>query len=107
MNFSERYGYRPIKDIIQIESLDEPLRNGIWSLLKVYAWDHVRPSSGMYSGYYLNDRNEEIRTLCQRLWFQYFKKPLDQLGSDWREVLGQLRAHFFACAWHEVYDFIE
>lgn len=108
MNFSQRYGYRPVKDIIQLESMDEPLRNGVWSLLKVFVWDEVRRSSGMYGGYHLNDYgNEEIQTLCQRLWFNHFKKPLDQLSNDWSKVLQQLRTYFFDCSWHEAYDFIE
>lgn len=108
MSFSERYGYKPIKEIIQIESMDEPLRNGLWSLLKVHCWDHVRRSSGIYRGYYLNDYgNEQVYSLCQRLWFNYFKKPLDQLSNDWNDVLTQLRQQFFKCNWHEVYDFLE
>lgn len=108
MSFSERYGYKPIKEIIQIESMDEPLRNGLWSILKVQCWDHVRHSSGLYSGYFLNDYgNEPIRTLCQRMWFNYFKKPLDQLSDDWSKVLGQLRQYFFSCEWYDVYDYLE
>lgn len=108
MSFSERYGYKPIKEIIQIESVDEPLRNGLWSLLKVHCWDHVSPSTGLYGGYYLSDYgNEEIQTLCTRLWFNYFKKPLDNLSNDWSDVLAELRRYFLNCEWHEVYDFIE
>jgi hypothetical protein len=108
MKFSERYGYKPIKQSIQIESIDESLRNGLWSLLKIYCWDSVQLSSGIYSGYYLNSSsNEKIRTLCKRLWFNHFKKPLDQLSNDWIEVLDELRRYYFECKWYEVYDFIE
>ncbi len=108
MKFSERYGYKPIKEIIQIDSMDEPLRNGLWSLLKVHCWDHIHHSSGIYGGYYLNDYgNQEIQALCKRLWFNYFKKPLDRLSNDWSKVLSQLREHFFHCEWYEAYDFLE
>lgn len=108
MKFSERYGYKPIREIIQIDSIDEPLRNGLWSLLKIHCWDHVQRSSGIYGGYYLDDfGNEEIRVLCERLWFNYFKKPLDQLSDDWRKVLSQLREYYYSCEWYAVYDFIE
>ncbi|MBU4232169.1 MAG: hypothetical protein KKD99_05875 [Proteobacteria bacterium] len=108
MRFSERFGYKPIKEIIQIESMDEPLRNGLWSLLKLHCWDYVRHSSGAYSGYYLSDYgNDEIQALCHRLWFNYFKKPLDQLSDDWGKVLIKLRSYFFECKWYEAYDFIE
>lgn len=107
MSFSERYGYKPIKESMQIESMDEPLRNGLWSLLKGHCWDHVTSSvldGKCYLGYH---GNEEIKSLCRHLWFNYFKKPLDQLNNDWSQVLVQLRKHFFDCEWYEAYDFIE
>ena len=108
MRFSERYGFKPIKEMIQIDSIDEPLRNGLWSLLKVHSWDWVQSSSGIIHGYHLNDYgNQEIASLCQSLWFNYFKKPLDQLSNDWTKVLAYLRQYFFDCKWYEVYDFIE
>ena len=108
MRFSERYGHRKVRDIVQIESIDEPLKNALWSLLKVHIWDQVRASTGIYGGYYIStDTNREIYALCQRLWFNYFKKPLDTLDHDWSEVLKQLRTYFFKCEWYELYDFIE
>lgn len=108
MRFSERLGHKKVRDIVQIESIDEPLKNALWSLLKVNIWDHVKHSSGMYGGHYISkDSNKEIYALCQRLWFNYFKKPLDTLNHDWDVVLGFLRKYFFECEWYEVYDFIE
>ena len=108
MRFSERYGHKKVRDIVQIESIDEPLKNALWSLLKVHIWDQVRASTGIYGGYYISaDTNRETYTLCQRLWFNYFKKPLDTLDHDWSEVLKQLRTYFFKCEWYELYDFIE
>jgi hypothetical protein len=108
MKFSERYGYKKIREIIQIESIDEPLRNALWSLLKIYVWDNVQISSGIYPGHYLSSiGNEKIRILCERLWFSYFKKPLDRLDNDWDEVYKQIRQYFFECNWYDIYDFIE
>jgi len=108
MSFSGRYGYKPVREIIQVESIDEPLRNGIWSLLKVHCWDHARYSSGMYGGYYISkDSNKELHYLCTKLWFNYFKHPLDDLDHNWTNVLKQLREYFFSCEWYEAYDFLE
>lgn len=45
MRFSERYGYKPIREIIQKESMDDNLRNGIWSLFTIYLWNQVDYSS--------------------------------------------------------------
>lgn len=108
MRFSERYGYKKVREIVQIDSIDEPLRNALWSLLKVFVWDHMRESPGIYRGYFLSsDSNKEIRELCDCLWFSYFKKPLDQRDNEWDKVHGQLRKYFFGCEWYEVYDFLE
>lgn len=108
MRFSERYKYKPVREVIQIESMDEPLRNGIWSLLKLFYWDEVHHSSDLYGGYYLSSiGNERIKALCELIWFDLFKIPLDQIDDNWKVVLKQLRDYFFGCAWFEVYDFIE
>ena len=96
MRFSEKHGYRSVRDVIQIESIDEPLRNGLWSLLLVHCWSHVRESVSGFSGYYLNDSvNSGICNLCTELWLSYFKEPLDQLDNDWAVVLSELRERFF------------
>lgn len=33
MRFSERYGYKPVREIIQKESMDEVLKNGLWNAI--------------------------------------------------------------------------
>lgn len=108
MRFSERYGYRKVREIVQIDSMDEPLRNALWSLLGVFVWDNVQVSTGIYHVYYLSDHsNKEIFALCRLMWFSYFKEPIDQLDNDWSKVLPLLRRRFLECFWYEAYDFIE
>jgi hypothetical protein len=93
---------------VQLESVDEPLKNALWSVLKLHVWDRAYHSTGMYGGYFLSsDANRELKGLCDRLWFHFFKKPLDELNNEWTKVLKQLRQFFFSCEWYEVYDFVE
>jgi len=89
--------------------MDEPLRVGLWNVLKIFVWDQVAySSSGFGGGYSLSaSANSEIKRLCDRLWFSYFKRPLDELDSDWTKVHDRLREYFFAAKWYEVYDFVE
>ena len=105
LKFSERYGYRSVRELIQLESMDEPLRNCLWSLLKVHVWDRV--DNPYHSHTLVSDQNRPIKTLCIRIWLHYFKHPLDTLGDDWRKVLSVLRDYFFSCQWYEIYDFLE
>jgi hypothetical protein len=111
MSFSERYGYKSVRDVIQIESMDEALKNGIWSLLMIHCWDRANyTDSGGYGrgGYFIsNNSNKELYGLCVKLWFNYYKKPLDSLDSDWSKVSGWFRSVFFKGEWYEAYDFIE
>lgn len=108
MSFSERYGYKKAREVLQLEAVDEPLRNGLWSLLELHAWSTAQYSSGAYGGYFISrESNKELYVLAMRLWLHYFKEPVDSLGRDWKKVLAKLREHFFAAKWFEVYDFIE
>jgi hypothetical protein len=108
MSFSQRYGYKTARETLQLEDVDPPLRNGLWSLLELHVWKTARYSSGAYGGHYISEEsNRELYVLSVRLWLHYFKEPIDQLGRDWKKVLAKLRDHFFSCKWNECYDFVE
>lgn len=99
MKFSERYGYTRVRDAIQIDSMNEELKNSFWSLLMVHAWDRVHSQSLS-----INSRNE---TFCKTLWFNYYKRPLDTLGDNWSNIYQLIRNDFFQSEWFEVYNFVE
>lgn len=110
MTFSERHGYKPVNKIIQIESMNEPLRNGLWSMLQIHCWDDVIFDPDFLGLEELNlnyPANNAIKNLCQQLWLNYLKEPLDQLNKNWPIACAHLRQYFFSCEWYEVYDFIE
>jgi AbiJ N-terminal domain 4 len=106
VRFSERHGHKTARQTIQIDSISQELRNSLWSLLKIHFWDNVYHSSA-FGGAFLS-RDPQINMFCRRLWFSFFRRPLDTLTDDWgRGVLPFLRKYFFACEWWEVYDFVE
>lgn len=107
MKFSEKYGYTKVRDVIQLESMDLPLRNLLWNVLTVEIWKNVRTQPYSYGAYLSTEGNEKIHLLCQKLWIWHFKKTLDDLSDEWEEVLVKIKKHFFACPWYDVYNFIE
>ena len=108
MKFSERYGYKSVREFIQIESIDEALKNAIWSLLKLFYWDKAEyPSYPGATCRLCDETNKNLKSLCDRLWFTYFKEPLDLLSDDGSDVLSQLRGYYFDAEWYEIYDFVE
>lgn len=103
MRFSERYGYKRVRDAIQIDSMSDELRNALWSLLKIHVWDQVQHSHYLPAFVV----NPDIKDFVGRLWFSYYKRPLDNIGGDWEDVYKRIRIDFYESEWYVVYDFIE
>ena len=108
-SFSQRKGLKPVSEVVQVDSMSEELRNSLWNALDVTIWSTKGFIVHAHSmGYSLGD----IEEFSQDLWFHYFKKPIDSRpGYDdfdrGTPILKEIRNHFFACRWNEVYDFLE
>lgn len=104
--FSQRKGLKPIKNVMQIDSMDKDLRNSLWSALLIHYWEYMKHKYSLSSEGRKVFR-DDIITLCEILWMGYFKSPIDTLSIHWEEIYKRLRTYFFECKWFEVYDFIE
>ena len=96
MLFSERYGFKPVKDIIQVESMDGDLRNSLWNVLHLYCFAVLRDGK----------KPDRVERLCSRLWMHFFKQPIDQMPRSAVTLYGELRQRYFNFTWNEVYDFL-
>jgi GTPase SAR1 family protein len=84
MRFSERMGYKTIKNTIQKESMDDDLRNSLWNeFIKSYPY--------------------KLRGFYKKIWSDFFKKPQD-IGIMYDE---HIKNHILTANWFEVYDLIE
>jgi hypothetical protein len=102
MTFSERLGLKPVKNVVQTDSMDSALQNRLWNVFATSIW---KETDRLYS---LQDsKNRDLLQLCQSLWHDYFKIPVDTLPGRTVEVIERIREHFFNCQWNEVYDLIE
>jgi hypothetical protein len=100
--FSHKYGYKPVKSIIQVQSMDNDLRNSLWNAV------HIFYLSSLKSNFILDySDNREMALLCIFLWNDYFKRPVDTIPELCSEAIANLRDYFFSCEWNEVYDFIQ
>ncbi|WP_339486712.1 AbiJ-NTD4 domain-containing protein [Pseudomonas sp. EL_65y_Pfl2_R95] len=110
MRFSQRRGLVPTGKILQIDSIDEDLKNSLWSVLTAFYWekfDRFRSDMGERTDYI---SGSNLYRLFNSLWLYFFKKPIDTIPTyfyDETDGLGVLRKYFFSAKWHEIYDFIE
>lgn len=98
--FSERQGYKEVRQTIQVKSVDDTLKNGLWNLVSTGLFDEV-------SGFLSSSLNVRALFLCRALWMSYFKRPIDEIDDYWPHTYKYLRKYFFECEWFEVYDFLE
>lgn len=105
-SFSERKGIKPVRTVMQVDSMDDDLKNSLWNALTIFYWKSVRPSSMGVRLLSLH-QNTNMKALLERLWLYHFKKPLDTLNDRWSVTYPEIRDYFFGLTWNEVYDFIE
>ena len=108
MIFSERMGFKSVIKSIQIESIDDDLRNTLWSLLTNHYWNKLRNARGQEN--YIKPSN--LEELFGALWIDYFKWPTDTIprffkGSGNSYGFNILRNYFFNAEWYQVYDLVE
>jgi len=106
--FSERLGFNSLEKAIQRESMDDELRNRLWSALKVVVWDKwtYRP---LYQKQL--DQKISVERLITNIWINQFKLPADALRGYANEPgnrdYGSVRDRFFGLEWWQVYNFLE
>ncbi len=102
MNFAERQGLKPIKNTVQVDSMDLALRNRLWNVLATSIWRETqRP-------YYMSDsKNCDLRDLSVALWHKHFKLAVDTIPDGRADTIGTIRSHFFKCVWYDVYEMLE
>jgi hypothetical protein len=104
--FSERYGYKPIRDHVQKESVEKQTRTQLWNFLKIVLWDEWESYE-----YGWTTHSQHVNQLMRRMWVRHFNASLDNLpGFDPYETNGAygiMKRYFMDAKWFEVYDFLE
>jgi len=73
---------------MQLESVDDDLRNGLWNALTTSYWIHVR------GGAFANVDSPEqgmVKDLVTTIWADYYKQPTDSIPRSWSEAYNSLR----------------
>lgn len=103
MLFSERQGFKPVRQQLQIDSIDEALKNALWNVLYSFLYTTLRQPSNL------------SQTLYVRIWVDFFKKTIDTIPAvyggeiDRREIIGLVKSKFFSNKneWYYPYDLID
>ena len=72
--FSQRKGLKPIRSVIQVDSMDKDLRNRLWNVLAITYWNKAQPR-------FSDDK--KTHGLCIALWHHYFGKTIDDINNEY------------------------
>ncbi len=102
MRFSQKIGRTPIKTVLQIDSMDNDLRNSLWNRFRIFGLERI-------TRVYRIEQYPAFLAFFQELWADFFKLPIDDIPQMGYDINVYLREWFFGSTteWYEVYDFIE
>jgi len=108
MRFSQRIGKRPVKTVLQVESMDDDLKNRLWNTILEDFFDQISDHKD-----YSFSESDKIK-VCKYIWKEFFKRPIDKLPKlmmssavSSNGVIEDIREWYFKAEWFEIYDFIE
>ena len=98
LRFSQRMGLRDVRSVIQKDSMDDPLRNRLWDVVRTFiAGSEIE----------LRYTTDELRSNYRMIWQDFWERPADEV-PDWTSSAdSELRRWYFRAEWHDVYDLVE
>ncbi|MCR4317897.1 MAG: hypothetical protein NUW37_16260 [Planctomycetes bacterium] len=115
--FSRRMGLKQFNKPLQIESMDDDLRNSLWtilneSLLQPAKLEHALKFNEniIRSLHGLSEiRGTNLWSFARMLWMYLLKKPTDDIPDTLNNFIAKIRKFYFSseCTWSDVYEFIE
>jgi hypothetical protein len=92
VKFSERTGIVESPKTIQVDSMNDELRNSLWNLLCTL---------------YEQNRKHYWRMVAKHVAEFFRKSPVDEVPIQNYECMRWLKLYFYKLEWYEVYDLIE
>ncbi len=102
--FSQKYGFADIRDSLQIETMDDALKNRLWNTFLLL---YVNPLLTEYMSESYGLKNDKEKKFIYELYDQFFKTSDEPPISPKKSLKIDVKKRFFNLKWFEVYDFIE
>lgn len=96
MKFSQRIGKVSATKHLQIESIDDELKNGLWNGIKLYILDNLSKHS-----------QYKFDIFCSILWHHHYRLPIDTIPQYDYQSEKIIRNSFYNGQWYEAYDLLE
>lgn len=103
MKFSQRIGKTSVKSKLQVEFIDDELKNRIWNVILEEFFYQITD----YAPGYETQRER----VCKRIWKDFFNETIDNFRDEGyintENFIQYLRKWFYEAEWFEIYDLLE
>ncbi|AWL09712.1 hypothetical protein G9H64_12885 [Aquirufa nivalisilvae] len=100
MKFSQRLGKASSVKQLQIDSIDDDLKNGLWNAITIFIINNHIEANNL--GHY-----NQFDDLCKNMWHNFYKLPIDTIPHYDSLKTKFIRDSFFQGDWLNVYEHIE
>lgn len=97
-DFSERFGFREPRTILQLSDMDQRLRNRIWSEICYVTFDKFAS---------ITTSTEYSRAVSRSMQSDFFGLPSDEIQGPSSYFRKHIKNEYMALPWNRVYDFVE
>jgi len=97
--FSQRMGLKPVRSLIQKESVDDELRNYLWTALSIHYFTDLED--------YSENNSDPIQILFTQLWVWHYHKRLDEMPTRVHRIVDLVKKEFIESSWNEMFDLLE
>ena len=107
MLFSDRIGATKPNGIIQIDSVDEKMKNHLWNALELFYWRQSDSAYMVFEDDFGRRIKNKLYTLINIIWNNYLNYRLDQMSPRIGENINTILNKAFGSQWYEIYNFLQ
>ncbi len=107
MLFSDRIGVTKPNRTIQIDSVDEKLKNHLWNALELFYWRQSDSAYMIFEDDYGRRIKNQLYSLIYIIWNNYLNCRLDQISPRIDKNIDTILKKAFESEWYEIYNFLE
>jgi hypothetical protein len=97
--FSERIGKRESRVEIQMDGMDDALRNGLWNIIRFHFLNPLQYNHWL--------RDSSFKVFVVEIWHSFLKENVDKIPATTDSICYGLKVKYFKWNYLDVYDFIE
>lgn len=103
--FSERYGFQEVRNVFQVNNIDEKLKNRLWNAIKIFYIDPIVTQFGRTEEN-AHITNENTLNFIKNIYDGFFKTH-EEPSTYKKNFKENFKEKYFQLKWFEIYDLLE